>query len=69
MSDAALVCVYRSTFIHTRGENSLKVVREAILDELRTRPHIPLDDDGHIEGYNSDDGYGTLRRGQSQGST
>ena len=64
LSDAALVCVYRSTFVVTsKSERSLVVIRDALRAEIRSRPHIEIDEDGRVTGYDADDGFGTLRRG------
>ena len=64
LSDAALVCVYRSTFVVTsKSERSLGIIRDALRAEIRSRPHIEIDENGNVSGYDAEDGFGTLRGG------
>jgi len=60
MSDAALVAVYRNTMLRA-GRAGYQGIIDALADELFARPHIDFDGE-FIHNYNSDDGFGTLRR-------
>ena len=58
LSDAALVSVYRGTRLRQECAG-YGVFMEAIIDELRSRPHIPFDGDS-VKGFDATDGFGSL---------
>ncbi len=57
LTDAALVAIFRSTRLTTRG--GYKPLTDALADELRRRPHISFDGE-FVHGFNGSDGYGSM---------
>ncbi len=67
LSDAALVSVFRSTRLRQKCAG-YTLLMEAMANEIRRRPHIRFDG-FTIEGFDGDDGYGSMPRGKSKGWT